>query len=474
MAAAALACSGFVAAALLWSGATLASDAVALARVEVQPLGGTLESAHASGPDGRAIPLSLRYGRLTPRDKLSPGERVSVEVVIRRPGWLGWLIGSERRQRLSVRAPVAQLQSRWLTVAAGVPVRVAFDQPVTAVVYTVAGKIARRVDGTRRAVSLGRRAVTGSAEIAAAARAWERLGPPVSVSWFPASRLPVLISSPQPGARITPITPLRLTFSQPVADVLGSARPTLTPPTGGRWRQLDSHTLLFAPAAPGVPFASELQLSLRRAVTVRSRDTMRTIRRIRWTVPPGSTLRLQQLLAQAGYLPLDWTPAAGGAVPRTPLSEEVAAIAAPAGSFHWRYRNIPPELRRLWSPGQPNQIIRGAVMTFEHDHGFAADGLAGTKVWAALISDAIADKRRDSGYSYVYVHRKSPAIAQPLAQRKDPAHLAGQHRCPRSPNPARHLPRLRTHPNRHHARPQPRRVALQRPRHPLHQLLQPR
>jgi len=402
-----LAFGGFVAAALLWSGVTLASDAVALARVEVQPLGGTLENAHAAGPDGQTIPLSLRGGRLTPRGKLAPGERVSVEVVIRRPGWFGWLIGSERRERLTVRAPVAHLHSRWLTVPAGVPVRVAFDQPVMAVAYTVAGNAAHYVGGTRRAISLGRPAVTGSVAISAAARRWERLGPPVSVSWFPASRVPVLISSPQPGARITPMTPLRLTFSQPVADVLGSARPTLTPPTRGRWRQLDSHTLLFVPAAPGLPFASELQLSVRGAVAVRSRGTLRTIRRIHWTVPPGSTLRLQQLLAEAGYLPLDWTPT-GGAVPRTPQAEEVAAIAAPAGSFHWRYRNIPPELRSLWSPGQTNQIIRGAVMMFEHDHGLAADGLAGAKVWAALIADAIAGKRRNSGYSYVYVHRNLP------------------------------------------------------------------
>jgi hypothetical protein len=407
VAAAVLAISGFVTAALLWSGATLASDAVALAQVEVQPLGGTLESADASGPDGRAIPLSLHDGRLTPRGKLAPGERVSVEVVIRRPGWLGWLIGGERRERLSVRAPVAQLQSRWLTVRSGVPVRVAFDRPVTAVIYTAAGNGARRVDGRRRAISLGRRAVTGSAEISAAAGTWERLGPPVTVSWFPASPVPVLISSPQPGARVTPITPLRLTFSQPIAAVLGSARPTLTPPARGRWRQLDSHTLLFVPAASGFPFATELELSVTRAVAVRYGHALRTIRRIRWTVPPGSTLRLQQLLAEAGYLPLDWTPA-GSAVPRTPQAEEVAAIVAPAGSFHWRYQNIPPELRGLWSPGQPNEIIRGAVMMFEHDQGLAADGLAGAKVWAALIADAIAGKRRNSGYSYVYVHRNLP------------------------------------------------------------------
>ena len=47
-------------------------------------------------------------------------------------------------------------------------------------------------------------------------------------------------------------------------------------------------------------------------------------------------------------------------------------------------------------------------MMFEHDHGLAADGLAGAKVWSALIADAIAGKHRNSGYSYVYVHRNLP------------------------------------------------------------------
>jgi L,D-transpeptidase-like protein len=407
VAAVALALLGFVAVALFWSGATLASDAVALARVEVQPLGGALESARASGPNGQKIPLSVRHGRLTPRGKLAPGERVSIEVVIRRPRWLGWLIGSERRERLSVRAPVAQPQSRWLTVPDGAPVRIGFDRPVTRVAYTVAGRAARMLLGTRRMILLGRRAATGSVEISVAARAWERLGPPASVSWFPASRLPVLISSPQPDARITPLTPLRLTFSKPVADLLGSARPTLSPRTRGRWRQLDSHTLLFIPAAPGVALASTLHLELGRPVAVRVGGKLRTVRRIVWAVPPGSTLRLQQLLAEAGYLPLDWTPA-GSPVQRTPLAEEFAALAAPAGSFHWRYHNIPPELRSLWSAGQHNEIIRGAVMMFEHDHGLAADGVAGAKVWAALLADAITDKPRRSGYSYVYVHRSVP------------------------------------------------------------------
>jgi L,D-transpeptidase catalytic domain len=43
-------------------------------------------------------------------------------------------------------------------------------------------------------------------------------------------------------------------------------------------------------------------------------------------------------------------------------------------------------------------------MLFEHTHGLIVDGFAGRKVWRALIGDALAGGRSDSGYSYVYVH----------------------------------------------------------------------
>jgi hypothetical protein len=45
-------------------------------------------------------------------------------------------------------------------------------------------------------------------------------------------------------------------------------------------------------------------------------------------VPPGSLLRLEQLLAQAGYLPLDWQPS-GPPLARTPRAELQAAVEAP-------------------------------------------------------------------------------------------------------------------------------------------------
>jgi hypothetical protein len=125
-----LAALGLAAGILWWSGATLAGDAVALARVEVQPLGGSLVSARAFGAGGARIPLSVTGGRLVPRTLLTPGEKVSVVVRVRRPSWLGWALGHSRTERLTLHAPVAHVSARWFTVALHAPVVVRFTTPV--------------------------------------------------------------------------------------------------------------------------------------------------------------------------------------------------------------------------------------------------------------------------------------------------------------------------------------------------------
>ena len=400
---------GFVVAVLVWSGVTLADDATALARVHVQQFGGRLELVRASGPDGRPVPLAVRDGRLTPRRRLTPGEPVTIDVVVRRPGWLGWALGKTRHERLTVRAPVAGVSDRWLTVRSGSPVRVSFDRPVNTVVYRSGGHISGRTLGGARSLTLGRQVAAGTLQVAAAARPWERLGTPIAVSWFPPAKVPVAVSAPAPGSTIAPASPIRLTFSKPVSDALGGAQPKLSPKTPGRWSQTDSHTLVFVPSGFGARFASGLRVDFDRAIAVvgSKRSGLHTTRRIEWTVPPGSILRLQQLLAQEGYLPLDWTPAEAP-VARTPRAEVRAAVDPPRGHFTWRYPNTPPELRALWSEGQPNEITRGAVMMFQDNHGLTVDAIPGERVWRTLLADAIRGRHRTDGYSYVYVHSSIP------------------------------------------------------------------
>ena len=326
-----------------WSGVTLASDSTALARVSVQPLGGTIERVQAFGPGGKSLPIALDGGRLTPLRQLTPGESVSVDVEVRRPGWLGWALGSQHTERLTLRAPVAHPTERWMTVPSSSDVRVSFDRPVSVVEYATSDGLARRtLSGAQASISLGRQPETGTTEVATAARPWEKVGAPTQVSWFPPSHSAVMATIPAAGGRIAPATAIHLTFSEPVSEVLGSDRPRLSPSTAGHWSEPDSHTLVFTPSGFGASLGSQLQVELPHAVAVAAGTTggLRTTSRIEWTVPPGSTLRLQQLLAQEGYLPVDWRPS-GTPVARTPSAEAQAAVTPPSGSFSWRYPNTP-------------------------------------------------------------------------------------------------------------------------------------
>ncbi len=80
----------------VWSGVTLSGDPTALAKLELQPFAGSLLHASAVGPDGQPIALSVKDGRITPLQQIAPGEQISVNVAIRRPGWLGWALGRVR------------------------------------------------------------------------------------------------------------------------------------------------------------------------------------------------------------------------------------------------------------------------------------------------------------------------------------------------------------------------------------------
>jgi peptidoglycan hydrolase-like protein with peptidoglycan-binding domain len=345
----------------------------------------------------------VSHGRLIPRTQVAPGARISVSVVVRRPGWAGWALGRERRETLSVRAPVARVASRWPTVDRG-RVRLRFDAPVDRV--SVPG-----ADVEGATVTLPARTAAGTVEIAAAARTWESLGPPVRVTWFPRADRPVVLTSSPAGARRSPLTPIGLTFSEPTSQVLGGREPTLVPAVRGRWRQLDDHTLLFLPSGAGPRFDSELTVRFPSPLVVAgpTGGGAHTTSSVRLSIEPASFLRLQQLLAQEGYLPLDWAPA-GADVPRTMQGEVAAAVDAPAGRFRWRYPNTPQELQALWRAGEPNEITRGAVMMFQDEHRLAVDGIAGPRVWRAVLADAVAGRRRTAGYSYVYVHRDVPQL----------------------------------------------------------------
>jgi peptidoglycan hydrolase-like protein with peptidoglycan-binding domain len=109
----------------------------------------------------------------------------------------------------------------------------------------------------------------------------------------------------------------------------------------------------------------------------------------------GTVLRLQQLLARRGYLPVKFH--AFGPQPLYTLSPR-------HGRFQWRF-NAPSELRSQWQPGVFSTVTHGAVMSFEADNGLAIDGVAGRRVWLALTS---AKPFTRAPYTYAVVRESSP------------------------------------------------------------------
>src|SRR5439155_2678427 len=369
---------------------------------------GSLVAVSVRDAAGALVPASLgRDGTLRPAQPVPPGTKLLVEAVFRRPGWVSWIAGRRKTVRLTLTAPIARLETRWLRVKRGAPLLVSFDRPVRKVEVTGLGpRKLHSLRGPARIVRLGRLGDAGTIGVSAVAEAWERLPQPTTVTWFPPGKRTMLLVSPRPGSPLAPDAPLRLRFSTPVSKLLRGRMPSLDAPGPGRWQTVDPHTLEFTPRGYGFGLGSHVRVKL--PVPVETIGGARApTRTIGWTTPPGSELRLEQLLAQLGYLPVRWTPAAP-ATATTVAQELTAAVDPPTGTFDWRYPNTPSSLTGLWHPGRYTIPVRGAVMAFEDEHGLPVDGFAGRRVWQALIADTVAGKHRDGGYSYVYVHLDVP------------------------------------------------------------------
>ncbi len=203
----------------------------------------------------------------------------------------------------------------------------------------------------------------------------------------PGQPLRVLSVTPARHARqVNGADPVRIHFSAALAA--DSPMPTVSPHIAGRWQRPDASTIEFLPEQG---FAQHARVTVRipggdagmKSVAGR---TLAKRTAVRFRVGHWSTTRLDQLLAQLGYLPLTWSPAAGpvNPAPGDAAGQRSAAFSPPAGIFTWHH-GYPRELRTFWQQGQQQSLVlKGAVMAFESDHGLTMDGIAGSAVWRAL------------------------------------------------------------------------------------------
>ena len=216
--------------------------------------------------------------------------------------------------------------------------------------------------------------------------------------------VPLEVVGTNPGANATDVpssAALTVDLSAPLAK--DSPLPTLSPPVSGTWSSLSTTELQFVSSGPLVPGQQETLtipggpngLVSDQGQRLAATDT------ISFTVAPGSTLRLQQLLAQLGYLPLNFTPATQPTSPQQEADPQ-------QGTFAWRWPNLPASLTSLWTAGTANVITQGAVMRFEDVNGLATDGIAGPLVWTALLKAASTGAADPQSYDYVVVSKTLP------------------------------------------------------------------
>ena len=401
---------GVVALIFLSAKASLTSDSQALARIGMPLGGGTVKSVSVTtGHDGSLIPVTLRGDQIWPTKTIKAHTLVRIEVVIKRPGWNAWLAGKTETVNLTMMTPSASLKQHNLTLKAGSAIVLRFKQPVRTFSYGPDPQhLTRRVlHKPLDRIRLPRPAAAGTLTVAAAPRAWET-SPPAIVSWFPAGIKAGAVASPAPGSTITPHTNITLTFSKPIDKALGASRPPVSPMTPGVWHVLNDRVMVFKPVSYGYGLGAKVQVALPSGVQLAGGQQTGTSNVGTWTVPAGSTVRLQQLLSQLGYLPFD---VKGAHVALTPEAQESAAVKPPKASFDWKYPNIPDALRSMWSPGANGTVTKGALMMFQNDHGLTPDGNAGPAVWRSLITAVIAGKRSSFGYSWVNVSLSGQSLS---------------------------------------------------------------
>jgi hypothetical protein len=203
---------------------------------------------------------------------------------------------------------------------------------------------------------------------------------------------------------------VEVTFSAPLAS--GSPLPEITPKIGGTWEGQGTSTLKFVPARG---FRQQTHVTVQvpggaSGVKSAAGGELGATQKFRYQTGSYSTVRLAELLAQLGYLPMTWTAAPGATNPA--MSDAAGQLAAayrpPAGSYSWE-TGYPSRLKEFWHGGSTSGLIlKGAVMAFESNHGLGVDGVAGPEVWGTLFKAVAADQANTHGYTYAVASESNP------------------------------------------------------------------
>ena len=293
-------------------------------------------------------------------------------------------------------------------------------------------------------------------------------GPGHQSKGAPSAKGPERVVSVTPADGSTGVngaTTISVVFSEPLSS--SSPMPTLTPAVKGTW-QVHGDRADFVPAR-GIRPRTKVTLSVpagNAGVRSAGGSLLGAPVTAKFQTGTYSTVRIEQLLGQLGYLPLTWAPQSGTAPALNDYSAQVsAAYSPPAGTYTWQ-PGYPAALKRLWKPDAPSQVLRGAVMAFQADHGLTSDmiyenqagltlkGSIVHRLWKALFRAAKNDTNKH-GYTYALASQHSPETltvwhdgrkifrhlantgipVAPTAVRTDPVYIRYQSQIMKGTNP---------------------------------------
>ena len=230
----------------------------------------------------------------------------------------------------------------------------------------------------------------------------------------PAAGLHLVSMTPAAGTKgVNGTNAIRVQFSAPLAA--SSPLPTLSPSIPGQWA-VQGNTAVFTPT---VGYLENTRVTVNipgglagvvsaAGAKAGNGGTLGSNLSQSFTTGTFSTMRLQQLLAQLGYLPLTWTSTSAPAIsPADAKAEVAAAYSAPAGTFTWQ-SGYPWSLTSQWQAGSGNILDVGAIRAFESVSGLTMDGNAGQTVWSHLFTAVANGKNNPNGYTYALANQHYP------------------------------------------------------------------
>jgi peptidoglycan hydrolase-like protein with peptidoglycan-binding domain len=230
----------------------------------------------------------------------------------------------------------------------------------------------------------------------------------------PAASLQLVSMTPAAGSRnVNGASPIRVQFSSPLAP--DSPMPTLSPSIPGTWA-VQGNAAVFTPK---VGYFENTKITVKipgglaglvsaAGETAGNGGTLGSNVTRSFTTRSFSTMRLQQLMTQLGYLPMTWKPTSAAVInPADARAQLAAAYSAPAGTFSWK-GSWPWTLRSQWKAGKYNIVNVGAVRAFESVNGMTMDGSAGKAVWTKLFKQVAKGQQNPNGYTYALANQHYP------------------------------------------------------------------